>query len=76
MKGFKDTHAETHVGLELQMVIDAFPFYVMLLDADHKILLANKAIRGDLGLAPEQIVGEYCPNAVHGLEYPYPGCTL
>jgi len=76
LKGFKDTHAETHVGIELQMVLDAFPFYVMLLDADHKILLANKAIRGDLGLVPEQIVGEYCPKVVHGLEEPYPGCPL
>jgi PAS domain S-box-containing protein len=76
LKDFKDTDMETHVELELQMVLDAFPFYVMLLDADHKILLANKAIRGDLGFVPEQIVGEYCPKVVHGLEEPYPGCPL
>jgi len=76
LKDFKDTHAETYVGLELQMVMDAFPFYVMLLDADHKVLLANKAIRGDLGLVPDQIVGQHCPKVVHGLEEPYLGCPL
>ena len=74
MKGLKELPAETHA--ELKMLIDAFPFYVMLLDEDHKILLANEAIRGDLGLVPEQIIGEYCPKVVHGLEEPYPGCPL
>jgi PAS domain S-box-containing protein len=69
-----DTLVETDV--ELQMLLDAFPFYVMVLDEDHKILLANKAMRGDLGLAPEKVVGEYCPKVVHGLEEPYPGCPL
>ncbi len=76
LKDFKDTPVEAVFGLELQKVLDAFPFYVMILDADHKILLANKAIRGDFGLDPEQIIGDYCPKLVHGLEEPYPGCPL
>ena len=71
-KDFEDTQPETDLGLELQKVLDAFPFYVMILDADHKILLANKAIRGDFGLDPEQIVGEYCPKVVLGSDEPYP----
>lgn len=75
-KEFKNAPVETHDSLELQTMLDAFPFYVMLLDADHKILMANEAIRGDLGLDPEQIVGGYCPKVVHGLEEPYPGCPL
>ena len=61
---------------ELQVLIDAFPFYIMVLDEEHKILMANKAIRGDLGLNPTQIIGEYCPKTVHGLDEPYPGCPL
>jgi len=56
--------------------MDAIPFYVLLLDADHKILLANEAIRSDLDLVPEQIIGQYCPKIVHGLDEPYPGCPL
>jgi len=46
--------------LDLQMLLDVMPFYVMLIDAEHKILLANKALRRDLGLDPEKIVGGYC----------------
>ena len=76
LKDFMETTVETDLGLELQKVLDAFPFYVMLLDADHKILMANKSIRGDLDLVPKQIVGQYCPKVVHGLEDPYPGCPL
>jgi len=67
---------DTRAEFELQMLLDALPFYVMLVDAEHKILLANNAIRDDLGLVPEQIIGEYCPKAVHGLEEPYAGCPL
>jgi PAS domain S-box-containing protein len=69
-----DTRVETDV--ELQMLLDAFPFYVLVLDEDHKILLANKAIQKDLGLAADKVVGEFCPKVVHGLEEPYPGCPL
>jgi PAS domain S-box-containing protein len=57
-------------------LIDALPFYVMLVDADHHILLANKAVQQDLGLDPQHVVGRYCPKAVHGLDEPFPGCPL
>ena len=57
-------------------VIDAFPFYIMLVDANHHILRANEAVRCHLGLNPEQIVGKYCPQVVHGLDHPFPGCPL
>lgn len=76
LKKSKGTHIETNDEFELQMLLDAFPFYVMVVDEDHKILKANKAIRSDLGLDPDQIIGEYCPKAVHGLDEPYPGCPL
>ena len=67
---------ENQDGFELQMALDALPFYVMLLDADHKVLMVNKAIIGDLGFFPDQIIGKYCPQIIHGLEEPYPGCPL
>jgi PAS domain S-box-containing protein len=62
--------------LDLQLLLDVMPFYVMLVDAGHKILLANKALRRDLGLDPGKIIGGYCPKVVHGIEEPYPGCPL
>jgi PAS domain S-box-containing protein len=48
----------------------------MLVDAEHKILLSNKALRSDLGLDPEKMIGGYCPKVVHGMDEPYPGCPL
>jgi PAS domain S-box-containing protein len=62
--------------LDLQVLLDSIPFYVMLVDAEHRILLANKALRRDLGVDPDKIVGGYCPKVVHGIEEPYPGCPL
>jgi len=76
LKNFKNAKVEADFGLELQKVLDAFPFYVMILDSDHKILLANEAIREDLDLDPDEIVGQHCPKVVHKLEEPYPGCPL
>lgn len=61
---------------KLQPFIDAIPFYIMLIDEDHTILMTNHAIKNDLGVQPDQIVGRYCPKAVHGLDEPYPGCPL
>jgi len=57
-------------------VLDALPFYVILLDGGHHILYANKAVRQYLHMEPEQIVGGYCPEVVHGLAHPFPGCPL
>jgi len=61
---------------DLQTVLDAFPYYVMLVDSEHTVLAANRAVQTSLGLAPEAIVGGHCPRVVHGTEAPYPGCPL
>ncbi len=62
--------------LSLKDFIDALPFYVMIIDETHHILMGNAAVRKDLGLDPEEIVGKFCPEVVHGLNSPYPGCPL
>ena len=61
---------------DLQALIDAIPFYVMLVDEKHEILMTNRAIQRDLGLNPQQVIGGFCPKVVHGLDEPYPGCPL
>ena len=66
----------SRMNLDLQVILDAIPFYVMLIDADHKILFANNALKRDLGVDPKTIVGGYCPQVVHGIQEPYPGCPL
>jgi PAS domain S-box-containing protein len=61
---------------DIQTLLDVIPFYVMLVDEEHKILLTNKALRSELGLDPERLIGGYCPKVVHGMDEPYPGCPL
>ncbi|MCX5970450.1 MAG: HD domain-containing protein [Coprothermobacterota bacterium] len=69
-----------HPGFQLhpdaEKALDAFPFYILLLDASHHILFANQATSHALGLSPDQYLGGYCPKVVHGLDGPFPGCPL
>lgn len=65
--------SETDTALE---VLDTFPFYILLVDSNHNIQFANKAALSDLGLDPQNIIGKYCPQLVHGLSQPFPGCPL
>ncbi len=57
-------------------ILDALPFYVMLIDEHHHILEANSAVQAQLGLKPEDIIGKYCPEVVHGLSQPWYACPL
>ncbi len=60
----------------IQKLIDAMPFYVILVDEDHCIALANQATAGVLGRDVREIIGGYCPKIVHGLDHPFEGCPL
>jgi len=73
-EGSQDTSITPTVNL--LEVMDALPFYAMLVDAEHHILTANSAIRKHLGVSPEDIVGKYCPKIIHDLDGPFPGCPL
>jgi len=72
----KSKNDSTSIRLGISDLMDALPFYVMLVDEDHYILQANRAVRAKLGLDPKDIVGKYCPAAVHGLDKPIDGCPL
>ncbi|MDD5772635.1 MAG: HD domain-containing protein [bacterium] len=56
--------------------INIFPFYIMLIDEDHRILLVNSAFERKFGIKQEQITGKYCPKVVHNYNRPFPGCPL
>lgn len=64
------------VSSNILNIVNHLPFYVMLVDADHHILLANNAVKESLGVDPDQIIGKYCPKVVHGLNGPFSGCPL
>ena len=57
-------------------ILDSLPFYVLLVDEHHYIIQANKAVRSHLGVNRRDIVGQYCPKAVHGIDGPFHGCPL
>lgn len=68
--------AVTDIGSDMLDILDALPFYVLLVDEDHHIQLANQAVRNLLGLEPNQIVGGYCPKMVHQCDHPIPECPV
>jgi len=64
------------MNLNISRVMDALPFYVLIIDEAHNILKANTAVLAHLGVAPENILGKYCPKVIHGLDGPFEGCPL
>ena len=64
------------IDFDLQSILDAFPFYIMLIDASHHILMANKAVKQALGKDPDQIIGGYCPKVIHNSDRPIHECPL
>jgi PAS domain S-box-containing protein len=68
--------AHTNVRLGISDILDALPFYVMLVDEHHHILKVNSAVQSQLGVKPENTIGKYCPDVVHGLRQPWYACPL
>ena len=62
--------------LEISDILEALPFYVMLVDEKHQILQANSATQRALGMKPEDIVGKHCPEMIHGTKEPWYACPL
>lgn len=57
-------------------LMDALPFYVLLVDEHHNIIMANAAVTEHLGVKPENIIGGYCPEVIHGTKGPWYACPL
>ncbi len=67
---------DTLMEQAIRAAIDKLPFYVMLIDEDHHIVLTNKVIEKALGKKLSEIRNGYCPTIVHGTKGPFPGCPL
>ncbi|MHB0975588.1 MAG: SpoIIE family protein phosphatase [Candidatus Aquicultorales bacterium] len=61
---------------KLSELFDAMPSYVLLVDEEHHILLANKAVTAQLSVKQDTILGQYCPKVIHGIDGPFAGCPL
>ena len=57
-------------------LLDALPFYVLLVDESHNIIMANRAVAEHLGVNPAEIIGRYCPEVIHGTKGPWYACPL
>lgn len=60
----------------LQPFLDALPFYCLLVDDDHRILGSNTALQRDLDVDPQELLGAFCPRAIHGIDHAFEGCPL
>jgi PAS domain S-box-containing protein len=80
-RGKTQIPANTVTGEELFQIgcaemLDALPFYVLLVDEHHHIVMANRAVTDQLGVKPKDILGCYCPEAIHGTKEPWYACPL
>jgi diguanylate cyclase (GGDEF)-like protein/PAS domain S-box-containing protein len=60
---------------DFEAILDSLPFYVLLVDQDHFIQFANKAVRQRFDVTVAEVQGKHCPAFIHGVEH-YPGCPL
>jgi PAS domain S-box-containing protein len=63
-------------GQQIQHILDALPFYVILVDAGHNIVAANRKLMQDFNLSPQQLIGAQCPIVIHGIGSPIKDCPL
>ncbi len=64
------------ISAQFEKILDALPFYVLLIDTRHTIQFANLAFRQMHGVTLQELEGKYCPKFVHGLSHNYPGCPV
>jgi diguanylate cyclase (GGDEF)-like protein/PAS domain S-box-containing protein len=72
----RETLILTGTEVAIRRIIDPMPFYVLMVDSDHRIVMANDALYNTFGLSPEDVVGAFCPQLIHGSDGPFPGCPV
>jgi hypothetical protein len=55
---------------------EAIRDFVFILDREHRIVKANKAMCEALNKRPDELVGKHCYEVVHGTLEPWPDCPL
>ena len=59
---------------EWEKTFDSVPDLVAILDDQHRIIRANRAMARRLGVTPHQCIGQVCHRFVHGTEKPHASC--
>ena len=68
------TQAITRVKREWERTFDTVPDFIALIDKDHRILRANRAMGEHLGKTCQELEGHHCYEVVHGLSSPPDFC--
>ncbi|HJV36138.1 PAS domain S-box protein, partial [Geomonas sp.] len=63
-----------HAKEEWERTFDSVPDLIAIMDADHRMVRANRAMAERLGLSPRDCVGKTCYLAIHGQECPPEHC--
>jgi PAS domain S-box-containing protein len=71
-----ESGAQMEGTLRVLDILNALPFYVIIVDEEHHILEANEAVYSHLGVKREEVLGKYCPKVIHGIDGPFQGCPL
>lgn len=72
----RNTDTLTRGGyFEILEIVDNFPFYVLLVDGEYRILLVNRALREHLG-KHDELVGKNCLEVMYGESEPLSDCPL
>ncbi len=61
---------------DLRAVFDSIGHVIWLLDAESRIVTANRATEAFLGRPVREAVGRHCWELVHGTDLPLPGCPV
>ena len=60
----------------LQQLVDAVPDAILVIDADHRIRIANRAYAEMLGRTPQEVAGERCHRIGRALSEPCPATMV
>jgi len=74
--GHKNSRLHSGIDLQVQDLMDALPFGVQLIDSTHKIVAVNKALKKNLGMEKDQLIGKRCTVVIHGSNAPSVDCPL
>ncbi len=66
--------AQLQAAEEWQRTFDSVPDLIAIIDTEHRILRANKAMAAFLGTTPEQCAGQLCYRCIHGMNEPLQDC--
>ena len=60
----------TRVKDEWALTFDAMPDLILILDNQHRVVQANRAMAQRMGCVPEDLVGQTCYQVVHDAHTP------